>query len=143
MTTTFNHAQIAPLMQKLEVAQEISQQEHRAALKLKLRNKLQEQRIFEQEPVTTQSSRTSRKVHSRDNHYSLHINTSGNDALMLAARRGLIREHIAKVAIMKQMEMEDIPIFADVWQNYLERNTTKNQPKKKCTTSNCGCESSH
>jgi len=141
--TTFNPTQIAPLMQKLEVAQEISQQEHRAALKLKLRNKLQEQRIFEQEPVTTQSSRTSRKVHSRDNHYSLHINTSGNDALMLAARRGLIREHIAKVAIMKQMEMEDIPTFADVWQNYLERNTTKNQPKKKCTTSNCGCESSH
>jgi len=141
--TTFNPTQIAPLMQKLEVAQEISQQEHRAALKLKLRNKLQEQRIFEQEPVTTQSSRTSRKVHSRDNHYSLHINTSGNDALMLAARRGLIREHIAKVAIMKQMEMEDIPIFADVWQNYLERKSSNHSHETHSTTSSCGCGSSH
>ena len=143
MTTTFNHAQIAPLMQKLAVAQEISQREHRTALKLKLRNKLQEQRTFGQEPVTTRSSRTSGKGSSIANHHPLFKDPSGNDALMLAARRGLIREHIAKVAIMKHMEMEDIPTFADVWQNYLERNTTKNQPKKKCTTSDCGCESSH
>jgi len=44
---------------------------------------------------------------------------------------------------MKQMGMEDIPSFAEVWANYLEENAAKNQPKKKCATSNCGCESSH
>ena len=143
MTTTFNHAQIAPLMQKLEVAQEISQREHRAALKLKLRNKLQEQRTFEQEPVTTRSSRTSGKGSSLANHHPLFKDPSGNDALMLAARRGLIREHIAKVAIMKQVGMEEIPTFADVWQNYLERNSSNHSHETHCTTSSCGCGSSH
>ena len=141
--TTFNPTQIAPLMQKLEVAQEISQQEHHAALKLKLRNKLQERRIFEQEPVTTRSSRTSGKGSSLANHHPLFKDPSGNDALMLAARRGLIREHIAKVAIMKQMEMEDIPTFADVWQNYLERKSPNHSHETHTTTGSCGCGSSH
>jgi len=118
MTTTFNPTQIAPLMQNLEEAKAKSKAEERAALKKKLKCTMQ-----------------SRKSGWRD--------TSGNEDLITAARRGLIREHIAKTAIMKELGVEDIPTFADVWTDYLERNTTKNQPKKKCTTSNCGCESSH
>ena len=141
--TTFNPTQITPLMQKLEVAQEISKLEHRAALKLKLRNKLQEQRTFEQEPVTTQSSRTSRKGWSRANHHPLFKDPSGNDAIWLAAKRSLVREHIAKVDIMKQMGMEEIPTFAEVWQNYLERNSSNHSHETHCTTSNCGCESNY
>ncbi len=141
--TTFNPTQIAPLMQKLEVAQEISQQEHRAALKLKLRNKLQEQRTFEQKPVTTRSSRTSGKGHSCANHHPLFKDLSGNDALLLAAKRSLVREHIATVDIMKQMGVEEIPTFAEVWQNYLERNSSNHSHETHCTTSSCGCESNH
>jgi len=118
MATTFNHTQIAPLIKQFEEAKAKSKAEERTALKKKLKCAIQ-----------------SRKSGWRD--------TSGNEDFMMAARRGLIREHIAKVAIMKQMEMGDIPTFADVWTDYLERNTTKNQPKKKCTTSNCGCGSSH
>jgi hypothetical protein len=145
MTTTFNPTQIAPLMQKLEVAQEISQREHRAALKLKLRNKLQEQRTFEQEPIFqfSRSSRTSGKGSQRANHLPLHIDTSGNDALIIAAKRSLVREHIAKVDIMKQMGMEEIPTFAEVWQNYLERNSSNHSHETHCTTSSCGCGSNH
>ena len=141
--TTFNPTQITPLMQKLEVAQEISKLEHRAALKLKLRNKLQEQRIFEQEPVTTRSSRTSRKGSSCANHHPLFKDPSGNDAIWLAAKRSLVREHIAKVDIMKQMGMEEIPTFAEVWQNYLERNSSNHSHETHCTTSNCECGSNH
>ena len=133
MTTTFNPTQIAPLMHKLKVAQEISKHEHRAALKLKLRNKLQEQRTFEQEPVTTRSS----------NHHPLFKDPSGNDALIVAAKRSLIREHIVKVAIMKQMGMEEIPTFAEVWQNYLERNSSNHSHEAHCTTSSCECGSNH
>ena len=105
-------------MQKLKEAKAKSKAEERIALKKKLKCTL-----------------ASRKFGWRD--------TSGNEDLITAARRGLIREHIAKVAIMKQMGLEDIPTFADVWNGYLERNTPNNQPKKKCTTSNCECESSH
>jgi len=39
--------------------------------------------------------------------------------------------------------LKKIPTFADVWENYLERKSTKNQPKKKCTTSSCDCGSTH
>jgi len=118
MATTFNHTQIAPLMQKLEEAKTKSKVEERIALKKKLKCTMQ-----------------SRKSGWQD--------TSGNEYIVTAARRGLIREHIAKVAIMKHMGVEDIPTFADVWANYLERNAAKNQPKKKSTTSSCGCGSSH
>jgi hypothetical protein len=142
-TKTITHTQIAPLMQKLKVAREISQQEHRAALKLKLRNKLQEQRIFEQEPVTTRSSRTSGKGSSRANHHPLFTDPSGNDALLLAAKRSLIREHVAKVAIMQQMGIENIPTFAEVWDTYLERNSSNHSHESHCTTSSCGCGSNH
>ena len=140
---TITHTQIAPLMQKLEVAREISQQEHRAALKLKLRNKLQEQRIFAQEPVTTRSFRTSGKGSSRANHHPLFTDPSGNDALLLAAKRSLIREHVAKVAIMQQMGIENIPTFAEVWDTYLERNSSNHSHESHCTTSSCGCGSNH
>ena len=117
MSTT-NHTQIAPLMKKLEEAKAISKSEERAALKKKFKHAME-----------------CRKSGWRD--------ISDNEDLVTAARRGLIREHIVKVEIMKQMGMEDIPSFADFWANYLEANATNNQPKKKCTTSNCGCESSH
>ncbi len=140
---TIAHTQIAPLMQKLEVAREISQREHRAALRLKLRNKLQEQRIFKQEPVTTCSSRTSGKGLSRANHHPLYTDTSGNDAILLAAKRSLIREHVAKVAIMKQLGIENIPTFAEVWETYLERHSSNDSHESHCTTSSCGCGSSH
>ena len=118
MSTTFNQPIIKSLLQNLEKAKIKSKAEERVALKNKLKCTL-----------------ASRKSGWRD--------TSGNEDLITATRRGLIREHIAKVAIMEQMGLEDIPTFATVWANYLERNTAKNQPKKKCTTSNCGCESSH
>lgn len=118
MSTTFNQPIIKSLLQKLEEAKAESKAEERVALKNKLKCTL-----------------ASRKSGWRD--------TSGNEALIMAARRGLIREHIAKVTIMKQMGVEDIPTFAAVWENYLEGNTAINHPKKKCTTSNCGCESSH
>jgi hypothetical protein len=130
-TQTLNTTQIAPLMRKLEVAREISQQEHRAALKLKLRNKLQERG---DSPLT--------------NNHPLFKDPSGNDALLLAAKRSLIREHIAKVAIMKQVGMETIPPFSEVWENYLERNSSNHSHEGHsheghCTTSSCGCGSNH
>ena len=143
MSTTFNHSQIAPLIEQFEVAKEISQREHRAALKLKLRNKLQEQRTFEQEPLTTRGSRTSGKGWAIANNHPLFNDPSGNDALLLSAKRSLIREHIAKIAIMKQVGMEKIPTFAEVWQNYLDGNSSNRSHETHCSTSNCGCESSH
>ena len=115
---------IALLLKKLEEAKIKSKMEERAALKNKLKCTME-----------------SRKM--KFDKGSIWQDTSGNEDLITAARRGLIREHIAKVAIMKQMGVEDIPTFADVWANYLERNTPNNQPKKKCITSNCECESSH
>jgi hypothetical protein len=115
---TFNRAEFKPLLQQLDAARKKSKAEERTALKKKMRCTME-----------------SRKSGWRD--------TSGNEDLITAARRGLIREHIAKVAIMEQMGLEDIPTFADVWANYLESNTANNQPKKKCITSNCECESSH
>ncbi len=142
-TKTIPRTQIAPLMQTLEVAREISQQEHRAALKLKLRNKIQEQRIFTQAPVTTRSSRTSAKGSSRANHHPLFTDPSGNDALLLAAKRSFVREHIAKVAIMKQMGIKTIPTFAEVWEAYLERMNNNDTSEGCCTTSSCGCGSNH
>ena len=142
MTTTFNHAQIAPLIQQLEEAKTKSKTEERAALKLKLRNKLQEQSRHEKNQFSGPASMR-RGGESRRMGESPWMDTSGNDALMVAARRGLIREHIAKVAIMKQMEMEDIPTFADVWQNYLERKSPNNSHETHTTTSSCGCGSSH
>ena len=142
-TKTIPRTQIAPLMQKLEVAREISQQEHRAALQLKLRNKIQEQRIFTQAPVTTRSSRTSGKGSSRANHHPLFTDPSGNDALLLAAKRSFVREHIAKVAIMKKMGIKTIPTFAEVWEAYLERMNNKDASEGCCTTSSCGCGSNH
>jgi hypothetical protein len=114
--STVNHAQIAPFMKKLEEAKALSKAEERAALKKKLKYTIE-----------------CRKSGWRD--------TSDNEDIVTAARRGLIREHIAKADIMKQMGMGDIPSFAEVWANYLEENAAKNQPK--CATSNCGCESSH
>ena len=116
--TTFNHVEVKPLLQKLKEAKAKSKAEERTALKKKLKCTL-----------------ASRKSGWRD--------TSGNEDLITAARRGLIREHIANVAILEQIGMKDIPTFIDVWNDYLERNTAINQPKKKCTTSNCDCESSH
>jgi len=144
MTTTFNHAQIAPLIQQLEEAKTKSKTEERAALKLKLRNKLQEQSRHEKNQFSWHSPASMRRGReSRRMGESPWMDTSGNDALMVAARRGLIREHIAKVAIMKQMEMEDIPTFADVWQNYLERKSPNHSHETHTTTSSCGCGSSH
>jgi hypothetical protein len=144
MTTTFNHAQIAPLIQQLEEAKTKSKTEERAALKLKLRNKLQEQSRHEKNQFSWHSSASMRRGgESRRMGESPWMDTSGNDALMVAARRGLIREHIAKVAIMKQMEMEDIPTFADVWQNYLERKSPNHSHETHTTTGSCGCGSSH
>ena len=118
MSTTFNQPIIKSLLRNLEEAKAKSKTEERTALKKKLKCTL-----------------ASRKSGWRD--------TSGNEDLIMAAKRSLIREHIAKVAIMKQMGVEYIPTFADVWADYLERNTAKNQPKKKYTTSNCGCGSIH
>lgn len=114
MTTTFNHTQIAPLIQQLEEAKAKSKAEERVALKKKLKCTL-----------------ASRASGWRD--------TSGNEDLVTAAKRGLIREHIAKTAIMKELGMEDIPTFAEVWLNYLERNSPNHSHKNHCTTSNCGC----
>jgi hypothetical protein len=118
MTTTFNPTQIAPLMQKLEEAKAKYKAEERIALKKKLKCTMQ-----------------SRKSGWQD--------TSGNEDLITAARRGLIREHIAKVAIMKQLGMDDIPTFAEVWRNYLERNSSNHSHENHCTTSSCGCGSNH
>ncbi len=118
MSTTFDHPIITSLLQKLEEAKAESKAEERIALKKKLKCTMQ-----------------SRKSGWRD--------TSGNEDLITATRRGLIREHIANVALLEQIGMEDIPTFVDVWNDYLERNTAKNQPKKKCTVSNCECETSH
>jgi len=126
-TQTLNTTQVAPLMQQLEVAREISHQEHRAALKLKLRNKLQER---------VNSSFT-------NNCNPLYEDPSGNNALIIAAKRSLIREHIAKVAILKQMGIETIPPFSEVWKNYLERNSPNHSHDNHCTTSSCGCGSNH
>jgi len=142
--STFNHTQIAPLIKKLEEAKTKSKTEEHAALKLKLRNKLQEQSRHEKNQFSWHSPASTRRGEDRRHMgESPWMDTSGNDALMLAARRGLIREHIAKVAIMKQMEMEDIPTFADVWQNYLERKSSNYSHKTHSTTSSCGCGSSH
>jgi len=105
-------------MKQLEVAREISQQERRAALKLKLK-------------------------HSRNSKHSLFKDTSGNDALLLAAKRSFVREHIAKVAIMKRMGIKTIPTFAEVWEAYLERMNNKGASHGCCATSSCGCGSSH
>ena len=104
------------LFDKLRAAQAQSKQEEHAALKKKLH-------------ITI----ASRKSGWQD--------TSGNEAVMLAARRSLIREHIAKGAIMKKLGMESLP-FATVWRDYLERNAVKSSPVKHetCTTSNCGCD---
>ena len=118
MSTTFNLAQIAPLIKQFEEAKSKSKAEERAALKKKLKC----------------------AIHSRKSGWR---DTSGSEDFMMAARRGLIREHIAKVAIMKQMEMEDIPTFAEVWENYLVRNSSNHSHETHCSTSNCGCESSH
>ena len=122
--TTFNHAEVKPLLQKLKEAKAKSKAEERTALKKKMRCAME-----------------SRKM--KFDKGSIWRDTSGNEDLITAARRGLIREHIANVAILEQLGMKDIPTFVDVWDDYLERNTAINQPKKKCTTSNCDCESSH
>jgi len=146
MTTTFNHVQIAPLIKQLEEAKTKSKTEERAALKLKLSNKLQEQSRREKNQFSRHfpaSRRRSGQFLPRGKAESQWMDTSGSDALMMAARRGLIREHIAKVAIMKQLGMEDIPTFADVWQDYLERKYPNHSHETHSTTGNCGCGSSH
>ena len=117
-TKTIKNTQIAPLMHNLEVSRDISRKERRDALKLKLKNKL-------------------------DGKNNLFVDTSGNDAFMLAEKRALIREHIAKVAIMKQMGIQTIPTFAEVWEAFLERINNKGDSGGCCSTSNCGCGSSH
>jgi len=115
---TIKNTQIAPLMTQLEVSREISRRERRAALKLKLKNKLDRKNV-------------------------VFVDTSGNEAYMMAEKRALIREHITKVAIMKQMGIKDIPSFAEVWNSYLERMDNKGVSGGCCKTSSCGCGSSH
>ena len=117
-TKTISTTKISPLMKQLEASRNISKQERRTALKLKLKN-------------------------SRNNKHILFTDSSGNDALVLAQKRALIREHIAKVAIMKQMGIKTIPTFAEVWEAFLERINDKSESHGCCTTSSCGCESSH
>ncbi len=117
-TKTISATKISPLMMQLEASRNISKQERRAALKLKLKN-------------------------SCNSKHSLFKDPSGNDALVLAQKRALIREHITKVAIMKQMGIKTIPTFAEVWEAFLERVNDKSESHGCCTTSSCGCESSH
>ena len=115
-TKTISTTKISPLMKQLEASRNISKQERRAALKLKLKN-------------------------SRNNKHILFPDSSGNDALVLAQKRALIREHITKVAIMKQMGIKTIPTFAEVWEAFLERVNDKSESHGCCTTSSCGCGS--
>ena len=115
-TKTISTTKISPLMKQLEASRNISKQERRAALKLKLKN-------------------------SRNNKHILFTDSSGNDALVLAQKRALIREHITKVAIMKQMGIKTIPTFAEVWEAFLERVNDKSESHGCCTTSSCGCGS--
>lgn len=117
-TKTISTTKISPLMMQLEASRNISKQERRAALKLKLKN-------------------------SRNNKHILFKDSSGNDALMLAEKRALIREHITRTALMKQMGVENIPTFSEVWNNYLERINNKSESEECCATSSCGCGSSH
>ena len=116
-TKTIPTTKISPLMKQLEASRNISKQERRAALKLKLKN-------------------------SRNNKHILFTDSSGNDALMLAEKRALIREHITRAALMKQMGVKNIPTFAEVWNSYLERLNNKGAYGGCCTTSSCGCGSS-
>jgi len=111
MSSTLNHPDVSSLLQQLEAVRAQGKAEERIALKKKMRCTME-----------------GRKSGWRD--------TSGNEEIIMTARRGLIREHIAKVAIMKQMGLENIPTFAVVWNEYMERNN-ENHHKKKCTISNC------
>ena len=105
------------VMKQFQHSKDISRKERRAALKLKLKNK-------------------------RENCNSLFKDTSGNDALLLAEKRALIREHITKTAVMKQMGVKNIPSFIEVWNGYLDR--IKNGISGSCCeTSSCGCGSNH
>ena len=117
-TKTISATKISPLMMQLEASRNISKQERRAALKLKLKN-------------------------SRNSKHSLFKDPSGNDALLLAEKRALIREHITRTVLMKQMGVKNIPTFAEVWNSYLERMNNKGASGGCCATSSCGCGSSH
>ena len=71
--------------------------------------------------------------------------TSGNDAVLHAERRSLIREHIAKVVVLKELGVENIPTFAEVWANYIDSDQSETIQKndEQCTTTNCACDTKH
>jgi len=125
------------MLSNLKAVEVQNNKEKRAALKKKLHVTLANRR---NNPLVFKDSKNDAIKWAVSNH-----DTSGNEAVLHAERRSFIREHIAKVDILKELGVENIPTFAEVWSNYIDSDQSETIQKndEQCTTTNCACDTKH